>query len=99
MSRTRLGVLVLFAVALVAFFAAGGPRYFTFENLKAQQAAREAGRALYPGQTALGFFAMYVAYTSLSLPAARPRRLRAVRLLDADPDVNRPGQEGPVSAP
>jgi pyruvate/2-oxoglutarate dehydrogenase complex dihydrolipoamide dehydrogenase (E3) component/uncharacterized membrane protein YdjX (TVP38/TMEM64 family) len=70
LSRTQLGVLLLFVVALVAFFAAGGPRYFTFENLKAQQAALESWRAMYPWQTALGFFAMYIAFTSLSLPAA-----------------------------
>jgi hypothetical protein len=39
LSRPRLLVVLVFAVALVAFFAAGGQRYFSFENLKAQQAA------------------------------------------------------------
>jgi pyruvate/2-oxoglutarate dehydrogenase complex dihydrolipoamide dehydrogenase (E3) component/uncharacterized membrane protein YdjX (TVP38/TMEM64 family) len=70
LSRARLVVVGVFAVAIVVFFAAGGHRYFTFENLKAQQAAIEAWRERYPWQTALGFFAMYVAFTSLSLPAA-----------------------------
>jgi pyruvate/2-oxoglutarate dehydrogenase complex dihydrolipoamide dehydrogenase (E3) component/uncharacterized membrane protein YdjX (TVP38/TMEM64 family) len=69
-SRGKLGVLALFVVALVAFFAAGGQRYFTFENLKAQQAALQSWRGMAPWQTALGFFALYVAFTSLSLPAA-----------------------------
>ncbi|HWM44519.1 MAG TPA: FAD-dependent oxidoreductase [Burkholderiales bacterium] len=70
MSRGKLLVIGVFAVAIVAFFAAGGPRYFSFENLKAQQAALEGWREAYPWQTALGFFFLYVAFTSLSLPAA-----------------------------
>jgi pyruvate/2-oxoglutarate dehydrogenase complex dihydrolipoamide dehydrogenase (E3) component/uncharacterized membrane protein YdjX (TVP38/TMEM64 family) len=70
MSRARLGVALLFVVALAAFFAAGGQHYFTFENLKAQQAALERWREMHPGGAALGFFAVYIAFTSLSLPAA-----------------------------
>ena len=70
MSRGKLLVIGVFAVAIVAFFAAGGQRYFSFENLKAQQAALEGWREAYPWQTALGFFFLYVAFTSLSLPAA-----------------------------
>ena len=70
MSRAKLLVVGVFAVAAIVFFAAGGHRYFSFENLKAQQAAIEAWRGMYPWQTALGFFALYVAFTSLSLPAA-----------------------------
>ncbi|HEX5768448.1 MAG TPA: FAD-dependent oxidoreductase [Burkholderiales bacterium] len=70
MSRTRLAVAVLFVLAVAAFFAAGGARYFTFENLKAQQATLEAWRALHPWAAALGFLALYIAFTSLSLPAA-----------------------------
>jgi len=70
LSRTRLAVVLAFGVALTAFFAAGGQRYFSFENLKAQQAALEAWREAYPWQTAVAFFVLYVAFTSLSLPAA-----------------------------
>jgi pyruvate/2-oxoglutarate dehydrogenase complex dihydrolipoamide dehydrogenase (E3) component/uncharacterized membrane protein YdjX (TVP38/TMEM64 family) len=70
LSRVRLLVVGVFAVAAIVFFAAGGQRYFTFENLKAQQAALEAWREMYPWQTALAFFAIYVTFTSLSLPAA-----------------------------
>ena len=70
MSRARLAVALLFLLALAAFFAAGGHRYFTFENLKAQQAALEGWRELHPWGAALGFFAVYIAFTSLSLPAA-----------------------------
>jgi pyruvate/2-oxoglutarate dehydrogenase complex dihydrolipoamide dehydrogenase (E3) component/uncharacterized membrane protein YdjX (TVP38/TMEM64 family) len=70
LSRPRLAVVLLFALALAAFFAAGGQRYFDFENLKAQQAAIEAWRAARPAQVAAGFFLLYVAFTALSLPAA-----------------------------
>jgi len=70
LSRARLLVVGVFIVAAVVFFAAGGQRYFSFENLKAQQAALEAWREAYPWQSALVFFAVYVAFTSLSLPAA-----------------------------
>ena len=70
MSRGRLAVGLLVVVALAVFFAAGGQRYFSFENLKAQQAAVEAWRAASPWQTALAFFLIYVAFTALSLPAA-----------------------------
>jgi pyruvate/2-oxoglutarate dehydrogenase complex dihydrolipoamide dehydrogenase (E3) component/uncharacterized membrane protein YdjX (TVP38/TMEM64 family) len=70
LSRPKLLVVFVFAVALVAFFAAGGQRYFAFENLKAHQAAIDAWREMHPWQTALGFFALYIAFTSLSLPAA-----------------------------
>ena len=70
MSRGKLALAFVFVVAIGVFFAAGGQRYFTFENLKAQQAALERWRELHPWATALGFFALYVAFTSLSLPAA-----------------------------
>lgn len=70
MSRARLIVAALLAAAFVAFFAAGGHRYFSFDNLKAQQAAFEGWRAAYPWQSAAGFFGLYVLFTSLSLPAA-----------------------------
>jgi pyruvate/2-oxoglutarate dehydrogenase complex dihydrolipoamide dehydrogenase (E3) component/uncharacterized membrane protein YdjX (TVP38/TMEM64 family) len=70
LSRTRLAVAVLLVVAVVAFFAAGGARYFTFDNLKAQQAALEGWRDMHPWRTAAAFFALYILFTSLSLPAA-----------------------------
>jgi pyruvate/2-oxoglutarate dehydrogenase complex dihydrolipoamide dehydrogenase (E3) component/uncharacterized membrane protein YdjX (TVP38/TMEM64 family) len=68
--RARLLVVGVIAVAAAVFFAAGGQRYFSFENLKAQQAALEAWREAYPWQSAAAFFSLYVAFTSLSLPAA-----------------------------
>jgi len=70
MSRSRLLVVALVALALVAFFAAGGQRYFSFETIKGQQAAVEGWYQANPWRTALGFFAVYVAVTGLSLPGA-----------------------------
>jgi len=69
-SRARLLVVAVLILAFAVFVAAGGPRYFTFDNLKAQQAALEAWRGAHPWQAAAGFFAVYVAFTALSLPAA-----------------------------
>ena len=48
MTRARLAVVLVVVVALAAFFAAGGQRYFSFENLKAQQAALQAWREAHP---------------------------------------------------
>jgi pyruvate/2-oxoglutarate dehydrogenase complex dihydrolipoamide dehydrogenase (E3) component/uncharacterized membrane protein YdjX (TVP38/TMEM64 family) len=69
-SRARLLVVATVALAVVVFFAAGGQRYFSFEYVKGQQAAIEGWYQANPWRTALGFFALYVAVTGLSLPGA-----------------------------
>ena len=67
---SRLLIAAALVAALVGFFAAGGPRYLTFDSLKAQQASLQAAYAAHPWRAALGFLAAYVAYTGLSLPGA-----------------------------
>ena len=67
---SRLLVAAAIVAAFAAFFAAGGQRYLTFESLKAQQAALQGYYAAHPWRAALGFFALYVAYTGFSLPGA-----------------------------
>src|SRR5207253_8165407 len=57
--RGRLLVLFVIVLALAAFFAAGAQRYFTFENIKAEQAAVDAYYHAHPWQTALAYFALY----------------------------------------
>ena len=57
-------------LALAAFFAAGGHRYLSFEQIKSQQAAAQAWYQARPLATAAGFFVLYVAVTGLSLPGA-----------------------------
>jgi len=69
-SRARLLVAALIVVAIAVFFAAGGHRYFTFEWLKAQQAAIDGWYRANPLLTVLVYFLVYVAVTGLSLPGA-----------------------------
>jgi pyruvate/2-oxoglutarate dehydrogenase complex dihydrolipoamide dehydrogenase (E3) component/uncharacterized membrane protein YdjX (TVP38/TMEM64 family) len=69
-TRSRLLLLAAIAVAVVVFFASGAHRYFTFDNVKAQQAALQGLYESRPWQTALGFFALYIAMAGLSLPGA-----------------------------
>src|SRR3989440_271739 len=66
----RLLVLLVVLAAIVAFFAVGAQRYFTFEHIKAQQATLEGWYRAHPLQTAAGFFLLYVTVTSLSIPGA-----------------------------
>ena len=70
MNRRRAGVLAAVALLIAAFFALGGHRLLTFENVKAQQASLQAYFAAHPWQTALAYFGAYVAVTGLSLPGA-----------------------------
>ena len=70
MSRARLAVAAAVVAAVAVFFAAGGYRYFTFDNVKAQQAALGAYYQEHPGQTMLAFFVAYIAFTGLSLVGA-----------------------------
>ncbi len=70
MNRRRAAVLAAVALLIAAFFALGGHRVLTFENVKAQQANLQATFAAHPWQTALAYFGAYVAVTGLSLPGA-----------------------------
>src|SRR5258706_686240 len=68
--KPRLLVLLVIAAALAAFFASGAHHHFTFENIKAQQGTLEGWHRAHPAQTVAGFFLLYVAVTSLSIPGA-----------------------------
>ena len=70
MNLKRLALAALVALGIAAFFAAGGHRYLTFESLKAQQASLESWYHAHPAATVTGYFALYVALASLSLPGA-----------------------------
>jgi pyruvate/2-oxoglutarate dehydrogenase complex dihydrolipoamide dehydrogenase (E3) component/uncharacterized membrane protein YdjX (TVP38/TMEM64 family) len=69
-TRSRLFVLVLVVAAVVAFFASGAHRYFTFEHIKAEQARLAARFDAHPAATAAAFFALYVGVAALALPGA-----------------------------
>jgi len=66
----RFLVLLVVLAAIVAFFAAGAQRYFTFENIKAQRAAIDAFYQAHPVPTLLGYFLIYATLTGLSLAGA-----------------------------
>ena len=70
MSRRRVAVLAALALLVAAFFALGGQRYLTFDQVKAQQAALQSTFESHPWRTALAYFGAYVAVTGLSLPGA-----------------------------
>ena len=63
MSKSKIGVLAVIILAVVAFFALGGHRHLSFEHVKAQQAAVSERYASHPLATALTFLAIYVAVT------------------------------------
>jgi pyruvate/2-oxoglutarate dehydrogenase complex dihydrolipoamide dehydrogenase (E3) component/uncharacterized membrane protein YdjX (TVP38/TMEM64 family) len=70
MSRSRLLVLAALVVLAALFFALGGHRYLTLEELRARQDELRQYHAAHPWQAALGYFLVYVAVTGLSLPGA-----------------------------
>jgi pyruvate/2-oxoglutarate dehydrogenase complex dihydrolipoamide dehydrogenase (E3) component/uncharacterized membrane protein YdjX (TVP38/TMEM64 family) len=63
-------LIAALAASIAAFFALGGHRYLTFDQIKGQQAEIQAYYQAHPWQTVAGFFAVYVAVTGLSLPGA-----------------------------
>ena len=77
MNKSKLVVVAGIVVAIGAFFALGGHRYLSFENIKAQQAAIDAYYRSSPARAVLGFFLVYVAVTGLSLPGAAIMTLAA----------------------
>jgi dihydrolipoamide dehydrogenase len=70
MTKTRLALLIAIAAAIVLFFAFDLGQFFSLEYFKAKQAQITAFYSANPWQTALVFFAIYVAVTGLSLPGA-----------------------------
>ena len=70
MKTRRILLAVVIAALAYAFFAFDLGQYFSLEYFKAQQANIMAYYEANPWQTALIFFAIYVAVTGLSLPGA-----------------------------
>ncbi len=77
MNRARLALFLLIAAAAAAFFALGGQRLLSLDNLRQLQAEVQAVHAAEPLRTALLFFVAYVAITGLSLPGAAVLTLAA----------------------
>jgi len=70
MSRAKLAVVVILALAIGAFFALDLGQYLRLDYFKGQQAAIEAYARENPLQSAAAYFAVYVAVTALSFPGA-----------------------------
>jgi len=70
MDKKRLLLLALIVVAIAAFFAFDLKQYLSLEFFQASRARIDAIYASHPWQTAMAFFAVYVAVTALSLPGA-----------------------------
>ena len=70
MNRSRLLVLAAIVVLAALFFALGGHRYLTLEELRARQDELRQVHAAHPWKAALAYFLAYVTITGLSLPGA-----------------------------
>ena len=68
--KSKIALLVVIAAAIGAFFYFDLGRFLSLEGFKTQQAALSAFVAANPWQSALAFFAAYVAVAALSLPGA-----------------------------
>lgn len=70
MTAGRLVLAAIIALLIVAFFAFDLAQYFSLEYLKSHQASLDNFYRAHPLQTALIYFAVYIAVTGLSLPGA-----------------------------
>ena len=68
--KSKIALLVVIAAAIGAFFFFDLGRFLSLDAFKAQQATLAAYVAENPWQSALAFFAAYVAVAALSLPGA-----------------------------
>ena len=75
MKKSQLLTVVVIAALIAAFFASGGHRYLTFENLKQLVASAQSFYQAHPIETAVGYSFLYVVIAGLSLPGAVPMTL------------------------
>ena len=66
----RLAIVAIFAAALIAFFALGGPRYLDLQTIQANRDALLAFTAQHRLGSAVLAFVLYTAAIALSLPGA-----------------------------
>lgn len=68
--KSKLALLAVIAVAIGGYFYFDLGRFLSLDGFKAQQATLAALVAAHPWQSAMAFFAAYVAVAALSLPGA-----------------------------
>jgi uncharacterized membrane protein YdjX (TVP38/TMEM64 family) len=66
--KSRFALLALLVALVAAFFLSGAHHQVEFDSIKARQAELEALYRARPLATALGFFALYVAVATTSVP-------------------------------
>lgn len=76
-TTARVVVVALIVAGVGAFFALGGEHYLTLSQLQQRQQALQEFGQTHPLALALGFLALYVAVTALSLPGAALMTLAA----------------------
>ena len=77
MTRNRLILVAVIALAVAVYFVFDLGQYFSLDYLKSRQAAIDAYYSSNPLQTVAVFFLVYVAVTGLSLPGATIMTLAA----------------------
>lgn len=70
MTKRRLFLAAIIALAVAAFFLSGADQALTLSNLKDEQARFQAWLADDPVTVVGGFFILYVVMAALSLPGA-----------------------------
>ena len=70
MTRRRVMLAALIAMAIAAYYLTGAHEYLTLQTLQAEQARFQAWLAAEPLSVGGGFFLIYVAITAVSLPGA-----------------------------
>ncbi len=77
MSSKKLGIILVFAALIAAFFVFDLGQFLSFEYLKEQRETFQGFADDFPIKAALYFFIIYVAVTGLSLPGAAVMTLLA----------------------
>ena len=70
MSRSKILLLSVFAVAIAAFFLLDLQNYLTLDALQEQHAAIQAWRSTHPGLVVTLYALIYIVVTALALPGA-----------------------------
>ncbi|HKI52168.1 MAG TPA: FAD-dependent oxidoreductase [Geothermobacteraceae bacterium] len=69
-NRSKLLIIAVVAILIVAFFVFDLGRFLTLDYLKSQQQAFQSYYAANRGSTLFGYFTLYILVTALSLPGA-----------------------------
>ncbi len=83
MNKTKIAIVILFAILVALFFSFDLGRFFTLESLKAHRAQLAVFYAAHRVAMVAAFMALYVVQTALSLPGAAILSLAAGAIFGA----------------